>query len=136
MTAILTFLIRMGVPERFARAAAIVLLVIVAILAIMIVSTIRSCGNDGAQQTQAKITTGQLGAFQNSAVDATNTVGAVNSNQSAAEDLTRRNTEEIQHAKGADTQLDPELNSAFVRAACRRASAAHDPKCRLLQPGP
>lgn len=136
MTSILAFLVRKGVPERFAKAVAIGLAVILVILLLMVVSTIRSCGSGAAEQTQAKITTGQLGAFQNSAVDATNTVGAVNSNQSASEDLTRRNTEEIQHAKGADAQLDPELNSAFLRAACRRASTAHDPKCRMLQPSP
>ncbi len=117
-----------------AKAAALALLVVF-VLAVITFGP-AACNRIRGLEAQSKVDRGQHGALVNSASDAVNTVGNVSANQAGGEDLTRRNTEEIQHAKGADTRLDPELDAAFVRAACRRASAAHDPKCRVQQPHP
>lgn len=118
-----------------AKAIALALLVIFVLAAVTLGPA--ACNRIRGLEAQTKVDQGQSNAFHASAGDAVSTVSNVATNQAASEDLTRRNTEEITHAKGADTRLDPELNAAFVRAACRRASAAHDPKCGLqhIDPG-
>lgn len=97
---------------------------------------IHSCVTAGQQEAQAKVTTSQSGAFHNSAADAVNTEGAVSANTMASEDLTRRNTEEIEHAHGANAAVDPAVNAAWLHALCQRTAYRDDPKCRMQQPHP
>lgn len=74
----------------------------------------------------------QIVATQNSAVDAVQTQGGVNTNQAASEDLTRTNAEEIRNAKGSDAHIDPAAQLAGLRALCRRPSYRDSERCRLL----
>lgn len=106
--------------------------VVVAVLYTL--AEIKSCRDSATVETQAKVNAGQLGAFQKSAVDATNTIGSVTGNQAAGVEIGRQNEEEIRNAKGADVRVDPAANAAGLHALCRRASHAHDPACRVQQP--
>lgn len=106
------------------------------ILAIFVFFQIRSCQQSAQQAAQAKVDEGQGGAFRNSATDAMNTVGAVNSNTINGADTSRRNEEEIRNAQGASQPVDPAANAGGLSGLCRRASHRNDAACRVQQPHP
>jgi hypothetical protein len=116
------------------KVAAWIIVGAVALAVLYALAEVKSCRDSAGITEQAKINGGQLGAFQNSAVDANNTISGVTANQAAGVELGRQNEEEIRHAKGSDQPVDPAANAAGLHALCRRASHAHDPACRVQQP--
>lgn len=65
--------------------------------------------------------------------DAVQAVQTQNQAEQATADLTRKNTDAIEHAKGAEAPVSPDLYSASLRALCLRHVFANDPRCRNLR---
>jgi hypothetical protein len=113
--------------------AALVAKIIIALLvAAMLVFGMRACSNNRSLKDQAKLDAGQIGAFTESAGEASNTQAEVAANAIASEELTRSNEKEIRDAKGSDAVVSDDVNAARLRALCRRKAAANDPDCRVF----
>jgi hypothetical protein len=125
-------------PSFLANISVRVIAIAVGILALVLVVGfgVRSCDKRRAMAAQARVERSQADAAANSAADAVNTVARSGEAQAASEELTRKNEEEIRHAKGADATVDPGVRDAGLRSLCKRAAYRNDPKCRVQQPNP
>lgn len=108
-----------------------VIAIAVAVIALILIVgfTVRSCDKRRSEAAQSRVTQGQIGAYQNSAADAVNTVGAASANEAASEDLTRTNEQQIRAAPGANDKVNPAVRDAGIAALCRRKAYANDPRC-------
>lgn len=61
--------------------------------------------------------------------DAVDTVGEQGAAERAADDLTRRNADEIRAAEGADAPVADPAHAAGLRSLCRRAANRGRPEC-------
>jgi Tfp pilus assembly protein PilV len=85
---------------------------------------------------ESRVESGQSGAAVASGKDAIATQGAAAARETASEDLTRTNEEEIRHAKGADATVDPAARDAGLASLCRRAAYRASQRCLRHAPAP
>ncbi len=86
-----------------------------------------------AAQTEATIAGNRADAASQSGSDAVQTVGDQAAGETAIDDLTRSNSNEIRSADGADAPVSSDLRGAGMRSLCRRAAYRDSEKC-LQQP--
>lgn len=107
----------------------------VAVFLVIALSVARCVSNQGIE-TQNKVNKGQAGAAQQSGHDAVQSISNVMANDQATNDITQENRNAIEHAKGADTAVDPAVRTIGVQSLCRRPSYRRDhPEC-VQQPAP
>jgi hypothetical protein len=101
-----------------------------AILAILLLGflQVRSCERERSAKFQHKVDAAQSGAFSNSAQEAIATQSEVNRNEVSAADQTRKNAEEIDNAKDADTRA-PDAYAASLKALCSRPINRNRQRC-------
>lgn len=109
-----------------------VLAVLVLVLGVL---QVRSCQHDRRQAAESRLKDGQAGAAIESGRDAIATQGAAAKRETAAEELTRTNSEEIHNAEGANVQIPPAVTAAGLRSLCRRAAYSSSERCRMLNAG-
>lgn len=88
-----------------------------------------------SQAAQGRLERGQTEALGNSARDAIATQGTAAARETASNDLTRTNEEEIRNAQGADDRVNPAVRDAGHRSLCRRAAYRNSERCGL-RPAP
>ena len=86
-----------------------------------------------AAQIEATIAGNRADAASQSGGDAVQTVGDQAAGETAIDDLTRSNSNEIRSADGADAPVSSDLRGAGMRSLCRRAAYRDSEKC-LQQP--
>lgn len=94
-----------------------------------------SCRRHAADAARARLDTAQAHAAAASGRDAVDTVGQAAARDAQSETITRRNAQEIDHAKGADAAVDAAVDDAGIASLCRRAAYRDRQRCRLRQPG-
>lgn len=95
---------------------------------------LRSCQQSAQHEAESRLQSGQLGAAQNSAADAVNTVAADARRTADSEALTRANEREIRNAPGANVAVNPAAHDAGLHALCQRAAYRDTERCRVLNP--
>lgn len=83
-------------------------------------------------ETEARLGRNQADAAHASGGDAVDTVGKQGAAEAAADDLTRRNDDDIRNAEGADAPVAPAAAAAGMRGLCRRAAYRDSARCREL----
>lgn len=96
---------------------------------------VRSCQQARQQAVQGKVDREQAKGFSKSAQEAIATQGEVNRNEVEAADQTRKNAQEIDNAKDADTRA-PDAYAASLRALCSRPINRNRERCRMLETVP
>lgn len=91
---------------------------------------VRSCDVRRNKAAQSRVESGQAQAASDSAKDAINAVEASGGRETASEDLTRSNDQQIRAAQGAGEKVNPAARDAGIAALCRRPSYASDPRCK------
>ena len=84
-------------------------------------------------QIEATIAGNRADAASQSGSEAVQTVGDQATSETAIDDLTRSNSNEIRSADGADAPVSSDLRGAGMRSLCRRAAYRDSEKC-LQQP--
>lgn len=87
-------------------------------------------------KAEARLGKNTAEAALHSGSDAVATVGQVGARDQTADDLTRRNADDIAHARGADAPVDPAARDAGLRSLCKRAAYRGSAKCLQLAPAP
>lgn len=106
-------------------------LVIGIIVIVALVLYIPSClQKRRSEAAQSRVDSAQAGAQQNSGKDAIGTVANAGEREAASEDVTRANERDIRAAEGAGDRVNPAVQSAGLRALCRRAAYQNDPRCK------
>lgn len=100
----------------------------VLILALLLFG-LSECSKRRSQAAQARVERSQADAAANSAADAVNTVARSGEAAAASEELSRSNEREIRNAEGADARVGAGVNTAGLRALCKRAAYKNDPRC-------
>jgi hypothetical protein len=86
----------------------------------------------GSLKTEVKLGRNQVEAATVNGADAVNTVGQAAATEAASDDLTRSNTDEIRKADGAAVPVAAGVNTAGLRALCRRAAYRGQRECLQL----
>lgn len=131
---LIAWLIKMGVPQKFARIVAIIGFVLVLLLLIAAITTVSRCTSGSQKRAQSRLDAAQDQAATNSAADAVNTQAGVNANSTASEDLTRSNDADIRGAEGANAQVGAGVDAAGRKALCKRKAYRNHPKCKGVTP--
>lgn len=117
-------------PPIIERNAVRIMVAIVFVALILGFMTLRSCQAERTAKTQAKVSTGQAGAALQSGQDATNTVGNRMDADTAEDQQTRTNGDEIRKADGASAPVAAPVRDAGLTALCRRAAYRDNPRCK------
>lgn len=106
--------------------------IIVAAIALVVAAfSIPSCiQKRRSEAAQSRVDAGQAGAAHDSGKDAIGTVAAAGEREAASEDMTRANDRDIRAAEGAGDRVNPAVQSAGIKALCRRAAYQNDPRCK------
>lgn len=117
-------------PPIIERNAVRIMVAIVFVALILGFMTLRSCQAERTAKTQAKVSTGQAGAALQSGQDATNTVGNRMDADTAEDQQTRTNGDEIRKADGASAPVAAPVRDAGLTALCRRTAYRDNPRCK------
>ncbi len=106
-----------------------------AILALVIAAAmIPSClQKRRSEAAQGRVEAGQAGAAQQSSKDAIGAVANAGEREAASEDVTRENDRDIRAAPGAGDKVNPAVQSAGIKALCRRSAYQNDPRCKGVE---
>lgn len=111
-------------PIPFFAAAALALYVVF----FAVLSIVR---HNAHQAAETKVEGAMSGARAKAGTDAGRIVDDAHAAQTASEDLTRKNADEIRKAPGADAPIDPRLNDAGRRGLCNRPAYRGRPECAV-----
>lgn len=121
---------RFDVSEATARIIAMAGLFLVLLAMFGIAFNASRCSSNRQKAAQSRVATGQGAAASNSAADAIATQGVVNGRETASENLTRSNAEDIRSAPGASDKVNPAAANAGITALCKRKAYENSPRCR------
>jgi sensor histidine kinase regulating citrate/malate metabolism len=113
------------------RVIGMVVGVIVLIVAVSLF--VRSCDNRRDRAAQSRVDEAQAGAAAESSADAINTVSRSGEAQAESEALSRSNEKEIRNAEGADERVGAGVNTAGLRALCRREAYRNSDRCKIFR---
>jgi hypothetical protein len=113
------------------RVIGMVVGVIVLIVAVSLF--VRSCDNRRDRAAQSRVDAAQGEAKDESSADAINTVSRSGEAQAESEALSRSNEKEIRNAEGANERVGAGVNTAGLRALCRREAYRNSDRCKIFR---
>jgi hypothetical protein len=99
------------------------------ILFLMIGLTVHSCSKARQAGAEASLSNETGKAVSDSGKDAVGAVEAVSGRNSAIDEITRENADEIRKAEGADALVNPAAHGAGLDSLCRRAAYRCTEQC-------
>jgi sensor histidine kinase regulating citrate/malate metabolism len=94
---------------------------------------VKSCDNRRDRAAQERLDSAQAGAAAESSADAINTVSRSGEAQAESEALSRANEKEIRNAEGANERVGAGVNTAGLRALCRREAYRNSDRCKIFR---
>lgn len=122
-----TFLIKQGVPLKFARP-----LIYIALAALLFGGLgLAKCQYDARKAAQARVDAKAAEAYATSAGEAVNAVAASAGREAALKDVVAEAAKDIAQAEGSTNEIPPDARSAALRAACRLPAYRNEPACKV-----